>query len=116
MLLCRKTHTTSLLILPGGRIEPGETPEFCIEREIAEELGGIGVRDLQFVGSYEDVAAGEPGRRVRIELYSGELTDEPVASSEIRELVWFGPEDDRRLLSPSLANKVVPDLIARGLL
>lgn len=25
--------------LPGGRIEPGESPEFCVVREIEEELG-----------------------------------------------------------------------------
>lgn len=25
--------------LPGGRIDPGESPEFCVVREIEEELG-----------------------------------------------------------------------------
>ncbi len=35
--------------LPGGKIEPGETPELCLKREIKEELN-IDVEVLDFFG------------------------------------------------------------------
>jgi hypothetical protein len=52
---------------------------------------------------------------VSIELYAGRLVGEPAASSEIAELIWFSPSDDMEMLSPSLRNKIVPDLVARKL-
>src|SRR5579863_1770801 len=57
-LLCRKKHTTALLILPGGCFEPGESAAHCLDRELREELGDVRVTDVEFVGVYTDVAAG----------------------------------------------------------
>ena len=116
VLLCRKKHTTSLLILPGGVLEPGETAEECLRRECREELGEVDVSNLQYLGNYESPAAGQDGRIVMIELYKGQLHGAPVAHSEIQELVWFGPQDDAALLAPSLRNVIFPDLRRRGLL
>jgi 8-oxo-dGTP diphosphatase len=118
MLLCRKKHGTQLLILPGGRLEPGETAVACLVREIGEELGPEArVIGLEYVGTYEDRAAGaEATKTVRIELYRGELSGVLVASAEIGELVWFGEGDDRGRLAPSLVNRIIPDLVARGVL
>ena len=119
ILLCRKKHTTSLLILPGGCREPGEAAIDCLSRELCEELGGVTVSGVELVGVYTDRAAGaETGqpKTVRIELYRAELIGEPVASSEIAELVWFGEGDDRDQLAPSITNKILPDLLARGIL
>ena len=72
VLLCRKKHTTSLLILPGGKLEPGETAEECLRRECREELGEVEVSNLRYLGDYESPAAGQDGKTVKIELYSGE--------------------------------------------
>ena len=101
VLLCRKKHSTSLLILPGGVMEPGESPEDCLRREIREELGEVQLGPLQYLGSFESPAA-IPGKTVKIVLFSASLEGEPRAASEIKELVWFGPEDDQSLLAPSL--------------
>lgn len=117
ILLCRKKKATALLILPGGKIERGESNLACLNRELGEELGDVAVAVPEFIGTYRDRAAGGLGlRTVQIELYRGDLTGTPKPSSEIGELVWFGEQDDWRQLAPSLANNILPDLIARGLL
>lgn len=115
ILLCRKKRSTSLLILPGGKFEQGETAEECLRRECREELGDVEIGNPTHLGSYESPAAGHEDRTVRIELFAGDLKGNPSAQSEIEELVWFGTEDDAGLLAPSLRNVILPDLRRRGL-
>lgn len=55
ILIAQKESTHKLAGLwefPGGKMEPGETPETCLQRELAEELG-IEVEITGLFGEYE---------------------------------------------------------------
>ena len=116
VLLCRKKRGTSLLILPGGKREAGESSLECLARELREELGDVEAVSPELVGVYTHAAAGEAETIVRIELYRAELAGDAEAQSEIGELVGFGAGDDWAGLAPSLEGVIFPDLLARGIL
>lgn len=88
MLSVRKNGTTSFM-LPGGKLEPGESAVEAAVREVAEELGvRLRVEELVLLGEFEADAANEPGHLVRSTVFTwaGEVT--PDAAAEIAELRW----------------------------
>lgn len=118
-LMCRKNHFTSRLILPGGRVEEGESELECLARELQEELGDVTVSLPRFIGRYEDIAHSDDPSIVKtlvLSLYAGDLEGEPSPHSEIVELVWFGKDSNRADLTPIFTRQILPDLQARGIL
>jgi len=78
--------------LPGGRIEPGETPPQCLAREIEEELGLTVAVDAAPLDSYLFEVI--PGRQVFIVSYRCRLLGEafePRLSHEHQRIGLFAP-------------------------
>lgn len=76
--------------LPGGRLDPGETPDKCLVREIAEELG-VTARLEAILDSY--VFEVIPGRHVFIVTYACTVVGDfaPKVSHEHLQWAVFRP-------------------------
>ena len=89
---------------PGGKMERGETPEFALIREIAEELG-IAVRpaDLYDEGEVAEESAPRSDRPpLVLKLYRcGRWCGEP-SCLDAEEIGWFTPAEAAELAVPPL--------------
>jgi mutator protein MutT len=74
---------------PGGKVEPGETPEECVRREVFEELG-INVEIGEFICSIEHHYDHEP---VELFAYNVQYTSGNLDSGYYQEMKWVKPGD-----------------------
>jgi 8-oxo-dGTP diphosphatase len=72
--------------LPGGKVEPGETPAEALTREVHEELGCA----VEVIDWLSGESAIRPGLVLRVAT-ARLVTGEPVAT-EHDELRWVGPD------------------------
>jgi 8-oxo-dGTP diphosphatase len=80
----RGSHLEGRWEFPGGKIEPGESPEHCLVRELAEE---IGVR-VQPRGILEVVFHQYPEKSVLLLFYRCDLLEGEPRAIECDEVRW----------------------------
>ena len=114
ILLARaQRFPTAMFSVLAGFVEPGETLEECVAREISEEVG-IKVRNIQYFGSQPWPFPHSLMIAFTADHDSGELCLDPV---ELAEAAWFTPQALPVIPPPpSIANKLIQDFIAQAAL
>ena len=93
-VLTVRKRGTSMFMLPGGKVEPGEAPEATARREVLEELGmALRPDGLRFVGEFLTATANEPGHWLRsfVFAYADAVAGERVGA-EIDRARWVSPD------------------------
>ena len=91
-LICQRPKGKNCELLwefPGGKIEPGETGEQCIVREIQEELGVT----LHVLRKLTDVVYEYPDRTVHLHFYVTEIESGELARKEHNAFAWITEAD-----------------------
>ncbi|MCM2313592.1 MAG: NUDIX domain-containing protein [Thermoanaerobaculia bacterium] len=111
-LLCVRSHGKTSFYMPGGKRDPGESDQECVQREIGEELGvTLRPATLRPVGTFEAQADGKPaGTMVRISCWGGDYDGALEPRAEIAELAWLSHADRDRC---SLAAQIILDELHR---
>lgn len=111
LLIVRKKNTHKFM-LPGGKIDAGESPIEALMRELNEEVGIVIPPILaHFIKTYEAPAANEPGYFIRSNLFFVLLPElmTVTANAEIAEAIWITPKEIPNYeLAPLMTSFVIP--------
>lgn len=112
ILLARsERHPPGLYSVLAGFVEPGETLETCVSREICEEVG-IEVKNVRYFGSQPWPFPDSLMIGFTAEYASGEITLE----DEIVEGVWFRPDNLPKTPSRiSISRALIDDWVEKQL-
>lgn len=74
---------------PGGKLEPGETEEECVVREIKEELD----LDIKTLGVYKRICYHFDGREIPITFFDAQITGGQMRLNVHEDVRWVLPSE-----------------------
>ena len=103
-------HLPDLWEFPGGKIAPGEEPEACAVREVAEELGIV----IEIVGPLLRRPYDYAGRRVDLWFFVARRVSGTPRAIGCQEWRWVSPEELGSYPLPDASEPVLESLRAGG--
>ncbi|MBI2871210.1 MAG: 8-oxo-dGTP diphosphatase MutT [Candidatus Omnitrophica bacterium] len=95
---------------PGGKIEPGESLESCLVREIEEEINiVIRVRDFFKMIEYEYAEF-----RIRLHFFRCALVSGEAEAVDCKEVRWVKPSELTQYRFPPASSPIVSELMRTG--
>ena len=116
MTLVVRKRGTKAFLQPGGKLEPGESPEAALHRELSEELVITGTLGEPVpMGQFTAAAANEAGALVVADLFLVHVSGEIAPQAEIEEICWIAPASPGSIeLAPLTRDEVLPALLRRA--
>lgn len=117
LLVVRKRGTRAWM-LPGGKLDAGETAEAALVRELHEELQiAVSTDQLRLLGQFEAPAANEPDTRVQARVFTVDVRHAAglQMAAEIEAVQWLRIDRPVPLdVAPLLRAHIIPALQAPG--
>lgn len=118
-LLAVRETGKDFFIAPGGTVEPDETHQLTLIRELKEELNiDVAGSDLIHYGIFESDAVNHPGLSVRMQAFMVKAYDGLLApNEEIEEYRWLSSSNEPEIkVGLIFRHQIIPQLKERGLI
>ena len=99
------SHLEGFQEFPGGKVEPGETPEECVHREVLEETGLV----VRCETLLETVTHEYPDRAVRISFFECKVVGGALDPS-LQEAGWIPLADLPAVKMPAANQSIIAKL------
>lgn len=118
-ILLTRAKNKDFFVAPGGKMEPNETLEDCLIRELQEELRiTIAQEDLTSFGTFTAPAAGKEEVMLEMTVYIvSDWQGEIAPSNEVEEVLWYDSSlKGKYKLGSIFEHEVIPKLIEEHLI